>query len=132
MPVQRVDFVGLRTDHLKETVALFRDVLNIPVTRQSDGLVGFRLADGTVLELYGPSEDFHVFFTTGPVVAFRVDDFPPARGAMIEAGVQFLGDVQSANGHFRQHFRVPDGTILEISGPTAVGPVSESPQNIVP
>jgi hypothetical protein len=32
-------------------------------------LVGFRLADGTVLEFCGPSEGFHAFFTTGPVVA---------------------------------------------------------------
>jgi catechol 2,3-dioxygenase-like lactoylglutathione lyase family enzyme len=61
MPVQRVDFVGIRTDRLNETVALFRDVLSIPVTRKTDGLVGFRLADGTTLELYGPSEDFHTF-----------------------------------------------------------------------
>ena len=47
MPVLRVNFVGIRTDRLNETVALFRDVLNITVTRKADGLVGFRLADGT-------------------------------------------------------------------------------------
>jgi catechol 2,3-dioxygenase-like lactoylglutathione lyase family enzyme len=130
MSVQRVDFVGIRTERFEETVALFRDVLTIPVTRKTDGLVGFQLADGTTLELYGPSEDFHAFFTTGPVVAFRVDDFPAVRRAMIDAGVEFLGDMQSADGNFWQHFRAPDGTILEISGPG--GPVSEAPQRVAP
>jgi hypothetical protein len=46
IPVLRVNFVGIRTDRLNETIALLRDVLNIPVTRKADGLVGFRLVDG--------------------------------------------------------------------------------------
>jgi hypothetical protein len=31
-------------------------------------LAGFRLNDATVLEIYGPADEFHEFFTTGPVV----------------------------------------------------------------
>jgi hypothetical protein len=79
MTVLKVDFVGLRSDRLDETVALFRDVIGVPITRQTDDLVGFRLADGTVLELYGPANEFHAFFTTGPVVAFRVENFDVTR-----------------------------------------------------
>jgi len=118
MTVLKVDFVGIRTDRLEETVALFRDVLKVPVTRQKDGLVGFRLADNTVLELYGSADEFHSFFTTGPVVAFRVENFDHARQAMIDAGVTFIGDVQSADGVSWQHFYSPDGKILEIIGPS--------------
>ena len=116
MTVLKLDFVGLRTDRLDETVALFRDVLGVSVTRQTDDLVGFKLADGTVLELYGPANEFHSFFTTGPVVAFRVDNFDVARQAMLAAGVKFRGDVQHADGVSWQHFHCPDGTVLEISG----------------
>ena len=72
MTVSRVDFVGIRTNRLNEMVALFRDVLGVPRTRQTDHLIGFRLADDTVLELYGPADQFHAFFATGPVVAFRL------------------------------------------------------------
>ena len=75
MTVLKVDFVGIRTNRLDETVALFRDVLGVQVARQSDEAVRFRLADNTLLELYGPRDEFHAFFATGPVVAFRVDDF---------------------------------------------------------
>jgi hypothetical protein len=69
------------------------------------------------LELYGPANEFHAFFTTGPVVAFRVENFDVMRGAMLAAGVNFIGDVQHADGVSWQHFYCPDGTVLEISGP---------------
>jgi catechol 2,3-dioxygenase-like lactoylglutathione lyase family enzyme len=116
MTVLKVDFVGIRSDRLDETVALFRDVLGVSVNRQTDDLVAFKFADGTVLELYGPANEFHSFFTTGPVVAFRVDNFDVARRAMLAAGVKFIGDVQHADGVSWQHFYCPDGTVLEISG----------------
>ena len=117
MTVLKVGFVGIRTDRLDETVALFRDVLGVSVSRQTDDQVGFTLADGTVLELYSPANEFHGFFKTGPVVAFRVDNFDVIRRAMLAAGVKFIGHVQHADGVSWQHFYCPDGTILEISGP---------------
>ena len=55
--------------------------------------------------------------------AFRPDggglDFDERRRAMLAAGIVFIGDVQHANGISWQHFRCPDGTVLEISGPGA-------------
>ena len=98
MTVSKVGFVGIRTDRLDETVALFRDVLGVSVGRQTDDLVGFKLADGTILELYSSVNEFHSFFTTGPVVAFSVDNFDVARQEMLAAGVKFIGDVQHADG----------------------------------
>jgi catechol 2,3-dioxygenase-like lactoylglutathione lyase family enzyme len=116
MTVLKVDFVGIRSDRLDETVALFRDVLGMSVNRQTDDLVGFTLVDGTVLELYSPANKFHSFFITGPVVAFRVDDFDVARRAMLAAGIKFIGNVQHVDGVSWQHFYCPDGTVLELSG----------------
>jgi catechol 2,3-dioxygenase-like lactoylglutathione lyase family enzyme len=115
--VLKVDFVGIRTNRLDETVALFRDVLGVEVARATDEAVRFRLADDTILELYGPEDEFHAFFTTGPVVAFRVEDFATARQAMADAGIEFIGEIQTADGVSWQHFRSPDGTILELIGP---------------
>jgi catechol 2,3-dioxygenase-like lactoylglutathione lyase family enzyme len=116
MTVLKVGFVGIRTDRLDETVALFRDVLGVSVNTRADNQVGFNLADGTILELYSPTNEFHRFFKTGPVVAFRVDNFDLARRAMLAAGVKFIGDVQHADGDSWQHFYCPDGTVLEIIG----------------
>ena len=120
MTVRGIGFVGMRSEYFDETVRLFRDVIGVPMTRQEDGLVGFTLGDGTPLELYGPEEEFHDFFTTGPVVGFKVDDFDKTRTAMIAAGVTFIGEPQHADGTSWQHFYCPDGTVAEIIGPGAV------------
>jgi catechol 2,3-dioxygenase-like lactoylglutathione lyase family enzyme len=121
MAVRGVGFVGMRTGRLDAMVALFRDVIGVPVVRKEGDLVGFALADGTVFELYGPGDAFHAFFTTGPVVGFRVADFDATRAAMVEAGVAFIGEPQQADGVKWQHFRCPDGTVAEIIGPQAHG-----------
>jgi catechol 2,3-dioxygenase-like lactoylglutathione lyase family enzyme len=109
----------MRSDRIAETVALFRDVIGLPVSRETPDLVGFHLEDGTILELYGPGDTFHAFFTSGPVVGFRVDDFDATHRAMLAAGIRFIGAVQHANGTSWQHFHCPDGTVAEIIGPGA-------------
>jgi hypothetical protein len=74
-----------------------------------------------VLEIYGPADDFHSFFTTGPVVGFSDCDCDcdcdATRAVMLAAGVAFIGTVQHVNGVSWQHFRCPDGTVSEIIGP---------------
>jgi hypothetical protein len=55
--VEGVDFVGLRTGQFSEMVRLFRDVIGVPLAREANGLAGFRLGDGTVLEIIGPGRD---------------------------------------------------------------------------
>jgi hypothetical protein len=115
--VDSVAFVGMRSDRLAETVRLFRDIIGVPVARQTQDMTGFRLGDGTVLEIYGPADDFHSFFTTGPVVGFGVGDFDATRAAMLAAKVEFIGAIQHADGVSWQHFRCPDGTVAEIIGP---------------
>ena len=117
MAVDGVGFVGLRSEQFSEMVRLFRDVIGVPLARETSGLAGFRLGDGTVLEIYGPADEFHSFFTTGPVVGLRVGDFDAVRALMLSAGVEFIGAAQHASGMSWQHFRCPDGTVLEIIGP---------------
>jgi len=112
-----VAFVGMRSDRFTETVRLFRDIIGVQVARQAPDMTGFRLGDGTVLEIYGPADDFHSFFTTGPVVGFGVGDFDATRAAMLAAKVEFIGAIQHAGGVSWQHFRCPDGTVAEIIGP---------------
>ena len=57
MAVEGVGFVGLRSDQFSEMVQLFRDVIGVPLARETSGLAGFRLGDGTVLEIIGPGRE---------------------------------------------------------------------------
>ena len=127
MAVRSIGFVGMRSERLGETARLFRDVLGVPTVRDSADLVEFVLSDGTRFELYGPDDRFHGFFSTGPVVGFRVDDFDRMRDAMIAADVEFIGSPQHSDGESWQHFLCPDGTVAEILGPGK--PPAERPDN---
>jgi catechol 2,3-dioxygenase-like lactoylglutathione lyase family enzyme len=115
MHVKGLSWLGLRTYQFEEMVTFFRDVMGMQPIRDEPEIVGFQLIDGTQMELYRPEEEFHAFFTTGPVVAFRVDDVDVARTAMEAAGIKFIGPIQHAGKTSWNHFRAPDGTVFEIS-----------------
>jgi hypothetical protein len=117
MSIQGIGFVGLRSSEFDATVRIFRDIIGLVPAREATDLAGFRLADGTLLEIYGPTDEFHEFFRTGPVVGFRVERFDDTRARLIAAGIRFIGDPQHADGTSWQHFSLPDGTIAEIIGP---------------
>jgi catechol 2,3-dioxygenase-like lactoylglutathione lyase family enzyme len=78
MVVKGLTWLGLRTNRFDEMVKFFRDVMSMKPIRDEAQIAGFQMSDGTQVELYRPEEKFHAFFTTGPVVAFRVDDVDTA------------------------------------------------------
>src|SRR2546421_2993567 len=114
MQIKFLTWLGLRTPQFEEMVTFFRDVMGMQPIRDEPEIAGFQLADGTQVELYRPEEEFHAFFTTGPVVAFRVDDVEAARATMEAAGIEFIGPIQRAGKTSWNHFRAPDGTVFEI------------------
>ena len=118
MHVEGLTWLGLRTPQFEEMVTFFRDVMGMQPIRDEPEIAGFQLTDGTQVELYRPEEEFHAFFTTGPVVAFRVDNVDAARASMEAAGIEFIGPIQRADKTSWNHFRAPDGTVFEIMSHT--------------
>lgn len=114
LEVTSLGWLGIRTDRFEETLNFFRDVLGLEVIRQERDVVGFAFPDGAELEVWRPEDRFHGFFTTGPVVGFRVDDVEEARARMEAAGVEFLTPVQHSDRATWSHFRGPDGNVYEI------------------
>jgi catechol 2,3-dioxygenase-like lactoylglutathione lyase family enzyme len=114
MRVKGLSWLGLRTRQFDEMVTFFRDVMGMKPIRDEPGIAGFQMADGTTMELYALNEAFHAFFTTGPVVAFQVDDVDASRAAMEAAGIEFIGPIQRIGKSSWNHFRAPDGTVFEI------------------
>lgn len=114
MKVKGLVWLGLRTSQFEAMSALFESVMGMQRIRSEQEIAGFQMADGTQMELYRPEEEFHAFFSPGPVVAFLVDDVAEARATMEAAGVEFIGPIQHADGKSWGHFRAPDGTVFEI------------------
>ena len=114
MHVKGLIWLGMRTTQFEEMVKFFRDVMGMQPIRDEPELAGFQLTNDTQVELYRPEEEFHAFFTTGPVVAFQVDDVDAARATMEAAGIEFIGPIQRAGKTSWNHFRAPDGTVFEI------------------
>ena len=114
MRVKGLAWLGLRTNQFDETVKFLRDVMGMEQIRDEAQIAGFRLTDGSEMEVYRPEEEFHSFFTTGPVVAFLVDDVDEARAAMETAGIEFIGPIQRSGNTSWNHFKAPDGTVFEV------------------
>ena len=116
MAVEKVGFVGFRTEDLPALREVFEDALELAPTDASDDQVGYTLADGTRLEAYDHENAFHAFFTTGPVVGFRVPDFDRTWQRLKRLGLEQVTEIQADAGRKWVHFRLPDGTVAELIG----------------
>lgn len=113
MEITGVRWVGIRTDRTEQTVAFFRDVLRLEP--KLGPVVGFKTANGDVIEVFGTDDREHAFFTTGPVPGFGVADVEAARRELEAAGIEFIGPIHADDDERWTHFRGPDGNIYELT-----------------
>jgi catechol 2,3-dioxygenase-like lactoylglutathione lyase family enzyme len=112
--IRGVGFVGLRTERFEETVALYRDIFGLEIIHEGPGACWFRLGPEAQLHVYGPPEEEHLFFGSGVVVGFLVEDTVEARRQLEAAGIAFLSVTETADGTAWSHFRGPDGNVYEV------------------
>lgn len=117
MNVKSLGWLGIRTSTLQEMKVLFGDVLGLPLAYEDPDLVRFSLVSGETVEVFGPNDQRHTFFTTGPVAGFEVDDVQQASAELDAAGIEVIGGVQwsrAVESYGWLSFRGPDGTIYSI------------------
>ena len=114
MTLRGVAFIGVRTDAFDATTRLYREVLGLVPYRSDGTSERYRLADGTALHVYGPTDRDHSWFGPGPVVGFLVDDVTATRAHMEADGITFVTQIEKADGDTWCHFRGPDGSLYEI------------------
>jgi catechol 2,3-dioxygenase-like lactoylglutathione lyase family enzyme len=115
MRVTRIGWAGTRTDTYSPMLAFLTDVLGLPVNHQERDFAAFGLPSGDTFELFGPSDQDHRYFSTGPVVGFVVEDLPAAVAELERAGVELLGGQVDEHGEGWRHFRAPDGNVYELT-----------------
>lgn len=108
-------WVGTRTTEFEATRRFFETTLGLPVGNERTHFVRFDLPDAGAVEVFDARVDPYTHFTTGPVVGIQVSDFDAARIELASNGYALLGGVGGQSGEYRwQHFRGPDGSVLEI------------------
>jgi catechol 2,3-dioxygenase-like lactoylglutathione lyase family enzyme len=121
--VQRLAWLGTRTDKFEDTRRFFTDVLGLRVEHEEPGFAMLDLpaADRDYVEVFGPDIDDGGFsaahYRTGPVVGLQVDDIVAARAELAEAGIELLDEItwlRSTPGYGWFHFRGPDGNVYSL------------------
>jgi predicted enzyme related to lactoylglutathione lyase len=115
--IKGLNWLGIRTERFVELVTFYREAMRLEVDHEEDDFVVFKLPDGSKVEVFGPSDQDHLHFNTGPVAGFDVEDVEAARKHLEAGGAEFLGPIQQwePTGEAWSHFRAPDGNIYELT-----------------
>jgi predicted enzyme related to lactoylglutathione lyase len=90
MRVKRIGWAGTRTSKYSAMVAFLQAVLGLTTSQQEADFAAFQLPEGGTFEVFGPGDQDHEHFSTGPVVGFVVDDLTGAVRELEAAGVELL------------------------------------------
>jgi predicted enzyme related to lactoylglutathione lyase len=114
MRVRKIGFVGTRTERPEAMAAFLEHVLGLTAEHVGNDMWAFRLPDGSVAEVFGPSLNEHL--TTGPVPEFQVDDVEAATEELRRSGVEIVFGPQRSEeaGLAWTHFRAPDGNVYGV------------------
>jgi hypothetical protein len=115
MQVTRIGWAGTRTDADDAMVEFLTGVLGLALDHREGDLTALELPSGDTFEVFGPGDQDHPYFTTGPVVGFVVEDLPAAVAELERAGVELLGGRVDERGEGWRHFRAPDGNVYELT-----------------
>jgi len=114
MEVIGLTWMGLRVSDLGSAVAFFEG-LGLRRDHADGQFVAFETANGDRVEVFGPGDEDHQHFDTGPVIGFEVADVDAARRELEGRGIEFVGPTGRDAGLVWAHFRGPDGVVLELT-----------------
>lgn len=116
MRIERIVWLGTRTERATETANFFQQVLGMKLETSDADFWMLALPGGGRVEVFGPGCPHNRHFTTGPVAGFLVDDLSSATSELRRAGVELVfGPKESSNGYMWLHFIAPDGRIYELT-----------------
>jgi len=112
-----VSWVGIKTAEFVKMRAFFAHVVGLEVVDESEDFVTFRYPNGDQVEIFGPmaGNTPEQFASNQVVTSILVEDINQATSELMAAGVELLGGLHAGtNGYAWQHFRAPDGKVLEL------------------
>jgi predicted enzyme related to lactoylglutathione lyase len=114
MEVLALAWMGIRVTDLAASRS-FMQRLGLEHQRTESDMAVFTAKNGDTVELFGPGDEDHRHFDTGPVIGFQVEDIASARRELEADGVEFIGGIERGGGFAWAHFRGPEGFIYELT-----------------
>ncbi len=123
MRVQRIAWLGVRTDAYEATVGFLRDVLGLRVAFQEPTTAELALPNDDRVQVFGPGDrcyELYAEHAVGPVVLFEVDDVEAATAELEAAGIELVGPPDSDGAWSWVHVRAPDGNLYAFASRRSV------------
>jgi predicted enzyme related to lactoylglutathione lyase len=114
MEVLGLSWMGIRVTELAAARS-FMERLGLQHERTEGEMSVFTAKNGDTVEMFGPGDEDHRHFDTGPVVGFQVEDIESARKALEAGGVELIGGIERGGGMAWAHFRGPEGFVYELT-----------------
>lgn len=109
MKLKGIAWTGIKTDRYHETVAFFRDVLEIDVQEVKDGVTIFRFPNGDMLEVLSPEIAPEIDQLKVPKVDFLVEDVDEVAKQLNAKGHGIIGPVYREAIQDWANYITPDG-----------------------
>jgi hypothetical protein len=106
--------MGMRVADLPAARA-FLEQLGLEPDHAEGEMAAYKAPNGDTVEVFGPGDDDHRHFDTGPVVGFEVDEIEPARAELEAMGVEIIGGIGRGGSMAWVHFRGPEGFVYELT-----------------
>lgn len=117
MDVRGLVWLGTRTDRFAAMRAFCAHVLGLQLVLEREDLAQFRLPDGSLVEVFGPSSPGGGHPERGAVAGFHVDDVDVAVAEVERAGCA-VEHVGWSGEYAWAYVRAPDSNLYELtSGP---------------
>jgi predicted enzyme related to lactoylglutathione lyase len=114
MEVRGLSWMGVRVSDFAGASEFFRR-LGLEHERTEGEMAVFKAKNGDTVEVFGPGDEDHRHFDSGPVVGFEVEDIEAAQRELESAGAKFIGSIERGGGFAWAHFRGPDGFVYELT-----------------
>lgn len=115
MNVKGIVWAGVKTDKFDEMVSFFKNVLNLEPWIDVDDLVTFRMPNGDLMEILGPTMAPELDVLKGPKIDFYVDDIDAAVAELTAKGCEIAGKVYRDDSQNWVNFFTPDGNLFGLT-----------------
>lgn len=115
MEIKGIAWAGIKAKNYEKDVEFFRDIMGFQVLQAKDDVTVFRLPNGDVFEVIGPTQAVELNDMDGLKVDFLVDNVEETVKELESKGIQIQGKVYSEPSQHWANFKGPNNCYYGIT-----------------